>query len=116
MVEGNPGPEQADRASGQSSPSRASLLVAGGVLAAVVLWAGYVQHWRWTGINGQTATLWDWLHLLLPPLLVPTVVVPALRPIAMSGVRFVGDDEGPAEADVAASAAREASRERTGHR
>src|SRR5690348_8313877 len=35
---------------------------------AVVLYGGYGHHWSWTGINGQTATLWDWLHLLLLPL------------------------------------------------
>jgi hypothetical protein len=36
----------------------------------VVLWGGYTQHWSWTGINGHTATLWDWLHLLLLPVAV----------------------------------------------
>jgi hypothetical protein len=37
---------------------------------AVVLWGGYDRHWSWTGINGSTATLWDWLHLLLLPIAV----------------------------------------------
>jgi hypothetical protein len=41
----------------------AALLVA----LAIVVYGGYAQHWRWIGINGQTATLWDWLHLLLLP-------------------------------------------------
>ena len=36
-------------------------------------------HWRWTGFTGNTA--WDWLHLLLLPLLVPAVIVPLLRPM-----------------------------------
>ena len=36
----------------------------------VVLWGGYGGHWSWTGINGHTATLWDWLHLLLLPVAV----------------------------------------------
>ncbi len=43
----------------------------------VVLYGGYGHHWSWTGINGQTATLWDWLHLLLLPLafgLLPVVI------------------------------------------
>ena len=35
---------------------------------ALVL-AGYLAHWRWTGFTGNT--VWDWLHLLLLPLLVP---------------------------------------------
>jgi len=39
--------------------------------------AGYLAHWRWTGFTGNTA--WDWLHLLLLPLLVPAVIVPLLR-------------------------------------
>jgi hypothetical protein len=38
------------------------------VVLAVVLWGGYGHHWPWTGINGGSATLWDWLHLLLLPL------------------------------------------------
>ncbi len=47
---------------------------------AVVVLAGYLARWGWTGFTGNT--LWDWLHLLLLPLLVPTVLVPALRPVA----------------------------------
>lgn len=59
----------ADRSS-QSSPgagARPAWLAAGVLVAAVVLWGGYSHHWPWTGINGRTATLWDWLHLLLLP-------------------------------------------------
>ncbi|MDQ6607885.1 MAG: hypothetical protein M3Z06_15235 [Actinomycetota bacterium] len=29
---------------------------------------GYSRQWSWTGINGHTATLWDWLHLLMLPI------------------------------------------------
>lgn len=50
------------------SPARAGALAAGLALVAVVLWGGYGHHWPWTGINGRTATLWDWLHLLLLPI------------------------------------------------
>jgi uncharacterized membrane protein len=35
---------------------------------------GYAWHWTWTGYQGNT--LWDWLGLLLLPLLVPTVLLP----------------------------------------
>ncbi|HEY1690211.1 MAG TPA: hypothetical protein VGF95_15255 [Solirubrobacteraceae bacterium] len=50
-------------------PLRTTLLAAAGGLAlAIVLWGGYSHHWPWTGIDGETATLWDWLHLLLLPL------------------------------------------------
>jgi hypothetical protein len=44
-----------------------------------VVLAGYLAHWRWTGFVGNT--VWDWLHLLLLPLLVPAVIVPALRTV-----------------------------------
>jgi hypothetical protein len=50
------------------SPVRAGALVAAAAFLVVVLWGGYGRHWPWTGINGQTATLWDWLHLLLLPM------------------------------------------------
>lgn len=49
---------------------RTGLIAAGLVAAALVLWGGYDDHWSWIGINGSTATLWDWLHLLLLPLAV----------------------------------------------
>ncbi len=51
---------------------KSSWPVVGAVVAAlaVVLWGGYGGHWSWTGINGDTATLWDWLHLLLLPIAV----------------------------------------------
>jgi uncharacterized membrane protein len=48
---------------------------AGGLVVAIVLWGGYSRQWSWTGINGQTATLWDWLHLLLLPLAVAVLPV-----------------------------------------
>jgi uncharacterized membrane protein len=54
-----------------------------GIGTVAVAWAltiagGYSWHWTWTGYQGNT--LWDWLGLLLLPLLVPTVVLPtALR-------------------------------------
>lgn len=53
------------------------------VIFVAAVWAltivgGYAWHWRWTGYQGNT--LWDWLGMLLLPLLVPTVLLPtALR-------------------------------------
>ncbi len=64
------------------------------VFAAVVL-GGYLVPWGWTGFTGNT--LWDWLHLLLLPLLIPTLVVPALMPIAQAGVVVVEDTNGAAD-------------------
>lgn len=62
----------------RSRTSRIRLGVLAAVLFAVVVWGGYVGHWRWTGINGRTATLWEWLHLLLLPFVV------AILPLWMS--------------------------------
>jgi hypothetical protein len=37
---------------------------------------GYDAHWSWTGYQGNT--LWDWLQLLLLPLVFPTILLPAM--------------------------------------
>jgi hypothetical protein len=41
----------------------------------VSLVGGYAWTWRWTGYSGNT--LWDWLQLLLLPLVFPTILLPA---------------------------------------
>lgn len=52
-----------------------------GVIAVLVLaWivtliGGYAWRWTWTGYQGNT--LWDWLQLLLLPLVFPTILLPA---------------------------------------
>lgn len=43
-------------------------------LLAVALAGGYGDGWRWTGFEGNT--LFDWLQLLVAPLLLPLVAVP----------------------------------------
>ncbi len=63
---------------------------------AVVL-GGYLGGWGWTGFRGNT--FWNWLHLWLLPLLIPAIVVPALRPRAMSGVVVLDEDERPSGAE-----------------
>ena len=45
------------------------------VAVVAVLWGGYHAHWSWTGINGSTATLWDWINLLLVPVTVATLPI-----------------------------------------
>jgi hypothetical protein len=50
------------------SPVRVAALALVVAVVAAVLWGGYGHRWPWTGINGSTATLWDWLHLLLLPI------------------------------------------------
>lgn len=66
--------------------------VAGAVFVLLVV-AGYTIPWAWTGFTGNT--LWDWLHLLLLPLLVPALLVPILKPRAMARMGIVPDE--PAE-------------------
>ena len=48
--------------------------LAAGWIATVI--GGYALRWTWTGYAGNT--LWDWLQLLLLPLLFPTILLPAL--------------------------------------
>jgi hypothetical protein len=38
---------------------------------------GYTQGWDWTGFQGNT--LFDWLELLLLPVVIPLVVIPAVK-------------------------------------
>ena len=60
-------------------PMRRGLAAGAVVLVALVLWGGYSHRWPWTGINGHTATLWDWLKLLLLPMAVAVLPIWASR-------------------------------------
>ena len=86
------------------TPERRHRLAAAGALTAFVaiVAAGYLVPWRWTGFTGNTA--WDWLHLLLLPLLVPVVVVPLARTLAMQrmGIEATPPVAGPAPAGESA--------------
>lgn len=46
---------------------------------AIVMWGGYGRHWSWTGINAKSATLWDWLNLLMLPIAVAILPLWASR-------------------------------------
>ena len=46
----------------------AALLIA----FVVLVTAGYAFHWQWTGFPGNT--LWDWMHLLLVPFVLPVAL------------------------------------------
>jgi uncharacterized membrane protein len=49
------------------------------VIALVVCaLGGYLLDWDWTGFQGNT--LWDWIHLLLVPFLVPAALIWATVP------------------------------------
>ena len=45
-----------------SSVGRAGWVALAVAALVIVVYGGYGEHWSWTGINGTTATLWDWLH------------------------------------------------------
>ncbi len=81
-------------------PRHATVAAIASVVFVALVLCGYLLSWRWTGFEGNT--LWDWLHLLLLPLLVPTVIVPALKPVARSRVQVRDEpedsDDGTAEA------------------
>ncbi len=87
------------------------VLLAGLVVFMIPVLGGYLGDWRWTGFHGNT--FWDWLHLLLLPLLIPTIVVPALTLLATEGVqppahrrlRAEGKRRSPAEQEGALAAA-----------
>ena len=65
------------RPSGRSFRPRYKAVI---VLAAagwvVTVLGGYLLAWAWTGYAGNT--LWDWLQMLLLPLMFPTVLLPAV--------------------------------------
>jgi hypothetical protein len=75
-------------------PYQKGLIAALAVGWIVTVIGGYLLHWRWTGYAGYPAraahaghggygsypwpNLWDWLKLLLAPLVFPTILLPAL--------------------------------------
>jgi hypothetical protein len=63
---------------GRGSLSRLVALagLAAAAAFAVLVACGYLVPLTWTGFRGNTA--WDWIRLLLVPVLVPTVLLPAL--------------------------------------
>jgi hypothetical protein len=56
---------------GNGKTRKGAAYVAAAALVAV-LWGGYIRGWQWTGfrVNGQ---LWDWLTLLLLPVVLGTI-------------------------------------------
>ena len=80
------------------TPRDTALAAAGLAVFAGIVIGGYVGHWAWTGFTGNT--LWDWLHLLLLPLLLPTVIVPRLVPRMKATLIVVEEDE-PAQDEPA---------------
>lgn len=56
-------------------PKHVVAIVAALAGLAVCAVGGYALDWSWTGFRGNT--LYDWLHLLLVPLVLPLVLLPA---------------------------------------
>jgi hypothetical protein len=76
--------------------------LAGVAVFGVLVLGGYLGHWGWTGFTGNT--LWNWLNLLVLPLLVPTVIVPSLTPIATARVVYLDADGNPIPEPAAVAA------------
>jgi hypothetical protein len=66
----------------------------------VTVIGGYAASWSWTGYQGNT--LWDWLELLLAPLTLSTILVPAAS-------RWLTGDAARRANELASERAREAS-------
>ena len=85
---------QGDR--GEGGTARTTGLVVVAVVALVVIaYGGYGRHWSWVGVNGHTATLWDWLHLLLLPITAVALPLwlrhrPRLGPAGRGGLLLAG--------------------------
>jgi hypothetical protein len=78
---------------------RHSMVAFGGFVVFVALVAGgYLGKWTWTGFTGNT--LWNWMNLLFLPLLLPTVILPALKPIAIGRVVYLDEDGNPIKPEV----------------
>lgn len=58
------------------SPQARLVALAGLLAFAGLVLAGYLVPWSWTGFRGNTA--WDWVKLLLLPVIVPTVLIPTV--------------------------------------
>ena len=54
----------------------------------VAILGGYDEHWHWTGFQGNT--LFDWIQLMIAPLLLPFVLVPLTEAAMTPTVDEVG--------------------------
>jgi len=85
------------------TPRHTAVTLAGAAVFIVIVIGGYAVPWAWTGFTGNT--LWNWLNLLFLPLLLPTVIVPALRPRMMRDVVYLDAEGKPLAGDAAEAAA-----------
>jgi uncharacterized membrane protein YkvA (DUF1232 family) len=59
----------------QITPAQLAGIIGVLIIFGLLIAGGYALHWRWTGFQGNT--LWDWVQLLLAPVLFGIFVVPA---------------------------------------
>jgi hypothetical protein len=85
---------------GRWRPRHSMITFGGFVVFAALVTGGYLGKWTWTGFTGNT--LWDWMNLLLLPLLLPTVILPALKPIATGRVVYLDENGNPIKPEVSA--------------
>jgi hypothetical protein len=52
----------------------------------VILWGGYAEGWKWTGFSANNQ-LWDWLNLLLLPVVVGTIPIWLIHAERISRIR-----------------------------
>jgi hypothetical protein len=79
-------------------PRHTAASLAGLAAFVAIVIGGYAGHWSWTGFTGNT--LWNWLNLLFLPLLVPTVVVPALTPRVLGEIVYLDAHGNPIKVEV----------------
>jgi Mn2+/Fe2+ NRAMP family transporter len=59
------------------------IVLAAGWIVTVI--GGYALRWTWTG--DYRNTLWDWLQMLLGPLVFPTILLPLLLTMGLGPCR-----------------------------
>jgi hypothetical protein len=90
---------------GRPGSLRHWLAVAIGVAAfGLFVAGGYALDWGWTGFKGNT--LWDWIHLLIAPVLFALVVVPAT--VAWMSAEVEAEVQAEVEAEARATPTRRA--------
>jgi ABC-type glycerol-3-phosphate transport system permease component len=81
-------------ASSRPRPHHLAGIAAAAAALAVAAVGGYDYGWRWTGFQGNT--LFDWLHLLAAPVVVPLILVPLATGWMKAEANAPAETEAPA--------------------
>jgi hypothetical protein len=68
-----------------------ALAMLGGLIFGLLVLFGYLVPWSWTGFSDNTA--WDWVKLLLLPILVPLVLLPIVTEALTDRLTLEQSDE-----------------------